>query len=125
MVNKDIAKLTFLLLKKMAKADRNISADEKKFIVKKLGADKSQIDLINKELDSTKTIDSSYIDIAKKIVPEVSDRHLLKTILRLLAELIFADNKEHSKETKMFDQIGKVFGFSQEELDNILEHYRE
>ena len=117
--------LCIILLAKVARADGRVTKDECDFIKKKLNS-KGEKQKQNQQYIRKHSIDKkiTYIDISKKIFEITKDENVLRRILEILAELIWADNKEHINETKLFHKVGKIFSFSDTESDNILEDFR-
>lgn len=109
------------LAAKIAKVDGNISKSEVLAFKKIFEFPKEDEKAISKLFNSAKENIDDYKEIAQQIFEVfIYDKGLLLELLNSLFSIAYADGELHSKEESMLLEISKIFNFSKDEFDSIL-----
>ena len=109
------------LAAKLAKADGNISKSEILIFKKIFEFPKEDEKAISRIFNSAKENIDDYKEIAKQVFDVFKyDKSLLLELLNSLFLIAYADEELHSKEKSMLLEISKIFNFSKDEFDSIL-----
>ena len=106
---------------KIAKADGNISESEILTFKKIFEFPKEDEKAISEIFNSAKQNVQDYKQIAKQVFDVFrDDKSLLLELLNSLFSIAYADGDLHSKEEIILLEISKIFNFSKDEFDSIL-----